>query len=171
MFKIHRLPSARMLLQILLACLLSNVLFVILSSLSLSINMAANPFISAFIHVDLTHALLNFLILGFVLAQDINRSIGFKDFYIHSFILSLLYFPFACAHVLPPCVGLSGVAYYLLTRYMMTRHPLWKGIAALLFLGEIIQISPNSDTAHLMHAFGMIMGYRTCSNLLLAKES
>lgn len=170
MLRKNWLQTTRLLFQILLSCLLGSFIFLTLSSLSLPLSIVANPFISAFIHVDFQHILLNFLILGFVLAQGINRSIGFRDFYNTSFILSLLYFPFSFLHILPPCIGLSGVAYYLLTRYLWTRHAIWKAAAALLFFGEISQISPSSDTAHLMHVFGMIMGYRSCSQLILSKS-
>jgi hypothetical protein len=170
MLKRNWLQTTRLLFQILLSCLLGSFVFLIFSSLSLPLSIVANPFISAFIHVDFTHILINFLILGFALAQGINRSLGFRKFYNISFILSLLYFPFSCFNILPPCIGLSGVAYYLLTRYLWTRHYVWKGVAAILFLGEISQISPSSDTAHLMHVFGMLMGYRSCSQLILSKN-
>ncbi len=170
MLRKNWLQTTRLLFQILLSCLLGSFVFLTLSSLSLPLSIVANPFISAFIHVDFQHILLNFMILGFVLAQGINRSIGFRDFYNTSFILSLLYFPFSFLHILPPCIGLSGVAYYLLTRYLWTRHAIWKAAAALLFFEEISQISPSSDTAHLMHVFGMLMGYRSCTQLILSKS-
>jgi hypothetical protein len=158
----HWLHASKILFQLVIGCALASIIFGLCSALSLPMLLSANPLISAFIHVDFYHFASNLFLLLWGLITSINQSLSFKDLYKTSVFLSLLYYPLACLDIFPPAVGLSALGYYLMSRFFCTSGNVWKCLGFVLFLAEAIEISSTSDTAHLLHCLGWILGFHSC---------
>lgn len=140
---------------------LAYLLALVLNSGGLTSVFFYNPFISAFVHSDMTHFSMNILMLFLCLIPGINQLFTFKMVVYTAIILNTLYFPLVLFQVTLPIIGLSVFTYFLMGRIAVTRKK-YKWLALLIFIliliGEISQINTETTIAHLSHIIGALVG-------------
>lgn len=147
------------------ACLAAFILFItqVISWGEESSNLyMMNPLISGYLHASWSHFATNLLLLFILMIPAINSSLKFKELFIVTTILSILYLPVSIAGLTPPAIGLSGTCCYLGGRYAWSikkRGVLVKSFLILLICFELNNfLQPLDGQAHLMHVIGMTAG-------------
>jgi membrane associated rhomboid family serine protease len=117
------------------------------------------PLINSFVHSDLVHLFGNLLIIFLLLNSEINNY-SLKQLYIITTSISLIYFPLYLIG-LPDFIGLSGLVYFLLTRFLFSVEKfkiLIYLIPFFLFVFEAWQIKNPDGISHGVHLLGIILG-------------
>jgi membrane associated rhomboid family serine protease len=123
-----------------------------------------NPFTNGFMHSSLPHISENMLNLLILFLADINTIYTLRKFYWSAVILSSIYLPFVLLGLAQPVVGISGMVYFLASRFIITnknRKALrWIGyiLYGFAILGEISQLGKDDGVAHLFHLLGAALG-------------
>lgn len=122
-----------------------------------------NPLLSGYLHLSMTHFLLNMAILLVALLPEINRYYSpLKLFYITT-IISLLYLPIEALGLTQVAIGISGTCYFLISRYLLSlkeKSSLGMLGIALLACIEISGFFGSPDgAAHGVHLIGMALGF------------
>jgi hypothetical protein len=119
------------------------------------------PVISGFIHAGFDHLLLNLIMLFLLLLPEVNRRYDINRIFWLTALISTLYLPLALLELCPPAVGISGTAYFLMSRFFWSRTSyatLAKCTLGLLIVGELGAMSEGDDIAHMVHFIGAAMG-------------
>jgi hypothetical protein len=117
------------------------------------------PLINSFIHSDLLHLFGNLFIIFLLLNSEINNY-TLKQIYLITTSISLIYFPLYLIG-LPDFVGLSGLVYFLLTRFLFSAEKfkiLIYIVPVFLFIFEAWQIKNPDGISHGVHLLGIILG-------------
>jgi hypothetical protein len=124
-----------------------------------------NPFVNGFMHSSFGHLGSNMLNVFLLCLADINAIYTLKRFYWTAVILSAVYLPLALLGIASPVVGISGVVYFLASRFFITNSATaawirWVGyiLYGLVILGEISMLGNSDNVAHLFHLFGAALG-------------
>ncbi len=162
--KIQIINAAKVSATIALICAISSFAYLVALVMNLggfTSILFYNPFISAFVHSDMTHYIMNILMLFLCLIPSINRLYTYKKVLYTAIILNTLYFPLVIFQVTLPIIGLSMFTYFLMGRIAVTRKKhkwLFLAIFFLILIGEISQIKTETTIAHLSHVIGALVG-------------
>lgn len=150
---------------------LSIIAFIISAILILALGESSsgfimyNPFVNGFMHSSFGHLGSNMLNVFLLCLADINAIYTLKRFYWTAVILSAVYLPLALLGIASPVVGISGVVYFLASRFFITNSATaawirWVGyiLYGLVILGEISMLGNSDNVAHLFHLFGAALG-------------
>jgi hypothetical protein len=130
-----------------------------------------NPGINGFIHSSFSHLSENMLNVFLLCLADINIIYSLKRFYLITVVLSAVYLPLALLGLASPVVGISGMVYFLASRFFITNNAKpwlrWIGyiLYSLALLGEISMLGNDDNVAHLFHLFGAAIGAISVSPL------
>ena len=122
--------------------------------------MNYNPLVNGFIHGDMSHLLMNLLLMFVFLIPSINQKYDFRKIFFITLIISVIYFPLSLAIGIP-AVGVSGTLYFMLSRACLNK----KNILLYIFFGimiipELVSFANVSDgTAHMVHIIGATLGF------------
>ena len=122
-----------------------------------------NPLLSGYLHLSMSHFLLNMGILLVALLPNINKNYSpLKIFYITT-IISLLYLPIEALGLTQVAIGISGTCYFLISRCLLglkERRALGVlGIGLLAFIEIGGFFGSPSGAAHGVHLIGMALGF------------
>ena len=123
-----------------------------------------NPLINGFIHSSLPHISENMLNLFLLFLADINTVYTLRKFYWSAVILSSIYLPFVLLGLVQPVIGISGMVYFLASRFIITNKGKtglrWTGYIfyGFIILGDISQLGNDDNVAHLFHLIGAALG-------------
>lgn len=147
-----------------LLCIVVNCLFFISSLLLGELGFQAIttlPVTSPFIHASITHFVENVLMLLVLMLAQVNSHFTVKELVSLSIGLALLYLPFVLLGFSVSVIGLSGLGYFLLTRFILANTFFRKTLLvlfALLILGELTLLGSPDDIAHGFHLFAVVCG-------------
>ena len=130
------------------------------------------PLISGFVHAGFDHLLLNLIMLFLLLIPEVNRRYDINRIFWLTALISTVYLPLAISGLCPPAVGISGTAYFLMSRFFWSRTSyatLAKCTLGLLIIGELGAMSEGDDVAHLVHFIGAAMGIMSLREGLLER--
>lgn len=122
--------------------------------------MNYNPLVNGFIHGDMSHLLMNLLLMFVFLIPDINQKYDFRKIFFITLVISVIYFPLSLAIGIP-AVGVSGTLYFMLSRACLNK----KNVLLYIFFGimiipELVSFANVSDgTAHMVHIIGAALGF------------
>ncbi len=119
------------------------------------------PISSPFIHASVGHFVQNFVMLGVLIIPTVNRRYTAKQLVYLAIVLALAYMPFVLLGFSVPVIGLSGLGYFLLARFVFSNQYLRKLVItcfALLIIGEISLLGSSDDIAHGFHLFSAGFG-------------
>ncbi|MFM7710278.1 MAG: hypothetical protein ACKO5C_05125 [Ferruginibacter sp.] len=161
-FRVSSVASRTLLFSMLL-CLASFILFGLLLAVfgERFVNyLIMIPFLSGYLHTNLTHFGLNMLLLFGLLHAASNESYTYKDLFRITFLISLLYLPVAIFGITDPAVGISGTVYFLMARYFLSMNNKQTGILWLsgILLLELFSHTPESRVAYGVHYLGVLVG-------------
>lgn len=123
-----------------------------------------NPFTNGFMHSSLPHISENMLNLLILFLADINTIYTLRKFYWSAVILSSIYLPLVLLGLAQPVIGISGMVYFLASRFIITNNnSIGLRLAGYIFygftiLGEISQLGSDDGVAHLFHLLGAALG-------------
>lgn len=143
-------------------CLLTTVITGILLVLSNSSDYVLMiPFLSAFLHGSVEHALMNLLVI-FLLMLIKDNYFGVLKIYYYSTIIYIIYIPLILLGF-PVSIGLSGFVFFLLSRSIFLATINWnatiKNIVAISILSyELVQIKNPDGISHGSHSIGFLFG-------------
>lgn len=122
--------------------------------------MNYNPLFNGFIHADISHLLINLLLMFLVLMPEINQNYSFLNIYLITLIISIFYFPISLLIGIP-AVGVSGTLYFMLSRICLDKTNIILFIFySIMIVPEIISFANFSDgTAHIVHIIGASFGW------------
>jgi membrane associated rhomboid family serine protease len=173
------LPPLKIYLKIVALILIVNLIFEILlaffNATIANVFFIWNPLINSFIHTSWEHLLYNLLALFLFLLPTVNHSLGFKRIVFFTTVIACVCFPFEIFQLTLPIVGVSGLFYFLMTRFVLSIKN-YKVLVLLVFgllvIGEIAQIGNNDNVSHFCHLTGVFIGFlehfiRTQKNTIL----
>jgi hypothetical protein len=147
-----------------LLCLAVNCLFFISSMLFGELGFQALttlPATSPFIHASMTHFVENVIMLLVLMLPQVNSHFTIKELVLLAIGLALLYLPFVLLGFSVSVIGLSGLGYFLLTRFILANTFFRKTLLVLftlLLLGELTLLGSADDVAHGFHLFAVLSG-------------
>jgi membrane associated rhomboid family serine protease len=147
---------------ILIINLIFEILLVLFNPSTVSYFFIWNPFINSFIHTSWEHLAYNLVALFLFLLPRINHSLGFKNILFITTLIALICFPFELLQWSLPIVGISGMFYFLMTRFVLSikRYKLlFRIIFCLLIVGEISLTGNNDSISHFSHLTGVLLGF------------
>lgn len=118
-----------------------------------------NPILCGFVHSSPSHFFYNIVVLFLLLLPKINYLLGLKKIIGYTILISLICFPFVLLKISLPFVGISGLYYFLLTRYLLsiTKYKLAIRILLGIFIFSELGLMGNDDTvSHLCHFVGFL---------------
>jgi hypothetical protein len=163
--------TAGVLVLSIIAFIISAILILVLGESSSGLIMY-NPLVNGFMHSSFGHLGSNILNVFLLCLADINMIYSLRRFYWIAVILSAVYLPLAILGIASPVVGISGVVYFLASRFFITNSATaawirWVGyiLYGLVILGEISMLGNDDNVAHLFHLFGAAVGAISVSPL------
>lgn len=129
------------------------------------------PLSSPFIHSSFSHFTQNFFMLFLLLIPAINSVYDSRKLITISILLGFAYLPFVLLGFSDPVIGLSGLGYFLMARFVMANQHFRKVVWVfflLLVAGELTLLGSSDDIAHGFHLFSAGLGL---FNYLLKKKS
>ena len=118
--------------------------------------LTISPLSSPFIHSSFSHFTQNFIMLFLFLIPSINSVYDFRKLVAISILLGLTYLPFVLFGFTDPIIGLSGLGYFLMARFVIANQHFRKVVLAiflLLVVGELSLLGSSDDIAHGFHLF------------------
>lgn len=120
------------------------------------------PFISGFLHNSLSHFVINIILFYLTMLPVCNKRYSVKNIYWITFIISLFYLPISLAGLTLPAIGISGMCFFFLSRFLWGWYHtinFGKIIFIFLFSAELFSIGNFQDgTAHGIHMIGGLLG-------------
>jgi membrane associated rhomboid family serine protease len=142
--------------------LIFEILLALFDPFTVSYFFIWNPFINSFIHSSWEHLGYNLVSLFFLLLPKINYSLGLKNILFFTTLIALVSSPVELFHLSLPIVGISGLLYFLLTRYVLSMKKYKLPVVflfILLIIGEIAQTGNNDNISHFCHLIGVFIGF------------
>lgn len=115
------------------------------------------PFVSGFIHHDIAHFLFNIVSLFFLLIYTGNKY-NLKQMVLITFLIQCFCFIVSLFGVLPS-VGISGLVYFLATRYLIKFNKITLVLFFILLLGEALSLNDPDGISHWGHLIGIFFGF------------
>lgn len=115
------------------------------------------PFISGFLHHDLTHFLFNIVALFILLTYNGNKY-NLKQMILITILIQCFCFIVSLFGVLPS-VGISGLVYFLMTRYLIKFNKLTLILFFIVTLGEALSLNDPDGISHWGHLIGIFFGF------------
>lgn len=125
------------------------------------------PLFTPFIHTSLSHFSENLIMLFILSLPPINRLYSTRQLILVAIAISVIYLPFVLFNISDPVVGLSGLGYFLLTRFVFSNHfysRFFIVFFSLVIIGEFFVIGSADDVAHGFHLFAAGCGFVSQSN-------
>ena len=118
------------------------------------------PFINGFLHGSLSHLIYNMIAFSLLIIPKIN-DYDFKSICLISFLISGIYLLF-WFFGFPSAIGLSGIVYFLLARFLLSRKR-FRLLSIILFLvllfHEGTAINDLDGIGHAVHLIGLTLGF------------
>jgi hypothetical protein len=105
--------------------------------------------------------------LFILILPPINRLYSTRQLILVAIAISVIYLPFVLFNISDPVVGLSGLGYFLLTRFVFSNHVYSRFFIvffSLVIIGEFFVIGSADDVAHGFHLFAAACGFVSQSN-------
>jgi hypothetical protein len=131
------------------------------------------PLSSPVIHSSFSHFFQNFLMLFFFLLPTVNIAYNANYLLKIAFLLSLLYLPFVLLGFSDPVIGLSGLGYFLMSRFVLSNQSFRKLVIAffvLIIIGELSLLGSSDDIAHGFHLFSAGCGVLTVTQTKILRH-
>ncbi len=151
--------------------LIFEILLVLFDPTTVSYFFIWNPFVSSFIHSNWSHLGYNLIALLLFLIPSINHSLGLKGLLFYATLIAFISLPFVVMQLTQPIVGISGLFYFLMTRFVFGlskyKTPV-RIVFVLLIIGELILLGNNDNISHFCHLIGV--GLATIVHLKSPKQ-
>lgn len=115
------------------------------------------PFVSGFMHHDIMHFLFNIIFLFLLLLYSGNKY-NLKQMILIVFLIQCFCFVVSLFGVLPS-VGISGLVYFLATRYLIKFNKITLVLFFILLLGEVLSLNDPDGISHWGHLIGVFFGF------------
>ena len=172
------LPPLKIYLKIVAIILVVNVIFEILfiffNPTVASAIFIWNPLVNSFIHSGLEHLFYNLIALFLLLLPKINHTLGLKNILGITTLIACMCFPFELLQISLPIVGISGMFYFLLTRFVLSLNKFkiaFRIVFGIMIIGEISVMGNNDSTSHFCHMIGVLIGFLEHYNFIIKPTS
>jgi membrane associated rhomboid family serine protease len=125
------------------------------------------PFISGFIHQSLLHFVFNIIAIFLFLLYKGNKY-DLKQIVLITIIIQCITFLLTCALGISVSIGISGLVYLMLTRFLLDYRKIFIPILAIIGLGELVTLNDPDGVSHWGHLIGIFLGIFSLGHLNIA---
>lgn len=115
------------------------------------------PFISGFIHQSLAHFGFNILAIFILLLYKGNKY-DLKQMILITIAIQSITFILSYTIGIQTSIGISGLVYFMLTRFLLSYHKILIPILIIIGLGELVTLNDPDGISHWGHLIGIIFG-------------